>query len=366
MTAPRLGAGAVDGSSYGGLNPPTAPTGVLHHYMRGALAAAVAVQWTDADARRRRRGLAAVPQAARRALALRRSRFRRRRAAYWRAPGRFGNIGLRYRLTAGGPWSPVSADRKEIDIVAVSPDDAAPRRAGRRLVGPRALHAGRRRPRRRLRARRRRGGGGGGAVDRGAGRPAEADWRDAVALADGRWHLGQAVAGNLDGIAVRWRLAAAGPWSAASQDRKPLSFPDLPIVPVLRRRPGARRRPGGSARRSRRCPGSGPGRRRSASSGAATARRSRARPRRATGRAAADDRTALSCRITADDRGRQRCGDHRRAGGDLRRPRGGGRRARRGDPRPGARDLDRRRRPGVPRRRPPLRGHRRRRHASTR
>src|SRR5581483_1390379 len=29
---PRLGAGAVDGSSYVGLNPPTAPTVVLHHY----------------------------------------------------------------------------------------------------------------------------------------------------------------------------------------------------------------------------------------------------------------------------------------------------------------------------------------------
>jgi len=32
MTAPGLGAGAVDGSSYGGLNPPTAPTVLLHHY----------------------------------------------------------------------------------------------------------------------------------------------------------------------------------------------------------------------------------------------------------------------------------------------------------------------------------------------
>ena len=42
-----------------------------------------------------------------------------------------------------------------------------------------------------------------------------------------------AVDGNLDGLAIRWRLAADGPWSAASEDRKPLSFPDLPIVPVL-------------------------------------------------------------------------------------------------------------------------------------
>ena len=32
MTAPRLGAGAVDGSSYANLDPPTAPTAVLHHH----------------------------------------------------------------------------------------------------------------------------------------------------------------------------------------------------------------------------------------------------------------------------------------------------------------------------------------------
>ena len=63
--------------------------------------------------------------------------------------------------------------------------------------------------------------------------PTGADWRDAVALADGRWHLGQPVAGNLDGLAVRYRLAVDGPWSAASADRKPLGFPDIPVIPVL-------------------------------------------------------------------------------------------------------------------------------------
>ena len=220
-------------------------------------------------------------------------------AAHWRAPGRFGNIGLRYRLTAGGPWSPVSADRKEIDIVAVSPDDAAPRRAGRRLVGPGALRAARRRPQRRLRARRRRGGGGGGAVDRRAPAPAEADWRDAVALADGRWHLGQAVAGNLDGIAIRWRLAAAGPWSAASRGPQAAVLPrpaDRAACCSPRRRWPASGRIGEAVAA---LPGLWTG---APALGFQWCRDGAAipgRPRRATGRAPADDRTALTCRITA-------------------------------------------------------------------
>ena len=203
--------------------------------LRGALAAAVAVQWTDA----------AAPAEAgadwRPCLRLPDGRWRLAghdsagsAAALWRAPGRLGNVGLRYRLAAGGPWSPVSADRKEIDIVAVSPDDPPPAaRAGDWSV-PAAFALP--------------GGGRSGAfvlggvaaaavavqwAAAGAGAPAEADWRDAVALADGRWHLGQAVAGNLDGLAVRYRLAADGRWSPASEDRKPLGFADLPVVPVL-------------------------------------------------------------------------------------------------------------------------------------
>ena len=255
-------------------------------------------------------------------------------AAYWRAPGRFGNIGLRYRLTAGGPWSPVSADRKEIDIVAVSPDEQPPAaRAGDWSVPvPFALAGGGRCGAFVL------GGAAGAAVAvqwTAAPAPAEADWRDAVALADGRWHLGQAVAGNLVGIAVRWRLAAAGPWSAASQDRKPLSFPDLPIVPVLLAAPAL----AGSGRIGEAVaalPGIWTGApavgfewcRDGAAIPGATA--ASYRP------GAADDRTALSCRITATTAVGSRRGDHRRAGGDLRRPRGGGGGARRGDPRPGA------------------------------
>ena len=198
--------------------------------LRGALAAAASVEWTEA----------ATPADADWQPCLRlpdgRWRFAGHDSAgnggvHWRSPGRFGNIGLRYRQTADGPWSPVSADRKEIDIVAVSPDDQPPAARAADWSAPVAYTLP--------------GGGRSGAVVLGgaaaaavavqwtaAAAPGEADWRDAVALADGRWHLGAAVAGNLDGIGLRYRLAAEGPWSPPSADRKPLGFADLPVVPV--------------------------------------------------------------------------------------------------------------------------------------
>ncbi|HVH02472.1 MAG TPA: hypothetical protein VM891_05905 [Amaricoccus sp.] len=198
--------------------------------LQGVLAAAAAVEWTVAGA----------PGAAdwRPCQRLADGRWRLAghdsagsAAAHWREPGLLGNIGLRYRLTAGGPWSPVSADRKEIAIVAVRPDDPLPAaRAGDWSVPvPYTLP----------------GGGRSGAFVLGgvpaaavaaqwtaATAPGAADWHEAVALADGRWHLGQAVAGNLEGLAIRWRLTADGAWSPISEDRKPLGFPDLPVLPV--------------------------------------------------------------------------------------------------------------------------------------
>jgi len=157
----------------------------------------------------------------------------------WRDPGLLGNIGVRYRLTAGGPWSPASADRKEIDIAALNEDDAPRAARADEWSVPGAFTLP--------------GGGRSGAfvlggapaaavavqwaavsapVSAPVSPPAEADWRDAVALADGRWHLGAVVEGNLDRLAIRWRLTPEGAWSPASEDRKPLSFADLPVVPV--------------------------------------------------------------------------------------------------------------------------------------
>ena len=222
-------------------------------------------------------------------------------AAYWREPGRFGNIGLRYRLTAGGPWSPVSADRKEIDIVAVSPDEQPPAaRAGDWSVPAPFTPAG--------------GGRGGAFVLGGAAAaavavqwtaapaPAEADWRDAVALADGRWHLGQAVAGNLDGIAVRWRLAAAGlVGGLARTARRRASPARCPILPVVLAAPalaGPARIGDGAGRAAR------PLARRAGLRLPVASRRRRPSPRprrRATCRDPEDDRCALSCRVTASN-----------------------------------------------------------------
>jgi hypothetical protein len=82
--------------------------------LRGALASAVAVEWTDA----------AQPRASNAGweACVRLPNGDWRFADHdgpaapgsWREPGLFANIGLRYRLSASGPWSPVSATRKAI------------------------------------------------------------------------------------------------------------------------------------------------------------------------------------------------------------------------------------------------------------
>ena len=92
-----------------------------------AIADAVAVEWTDADA----------PEASNAGweACVRQANGDWRFADHdvdpavvsnWRDPGVFGNIGLRYRLSPSGPWSPASRSRKSITLVA--PRTAACRR----------------------------------------------------------------------------------------------------------------------------------------------------------------------------------------------------------------------------------------------
>lgn len=86
--------------------------------LSGTIAEAVAVEWTVADAPEHD-GSGWEPCVR---LADGRWRFASREGStalpHLRDPGVFGNIAIRYRLEAGGPWSEISADRKEITIVA--------------------------------------------------------------------------------------------------------------------------------------------------------------------------------------------------------------------------------------------------------
>ena len=207
--------------------------------LAGPLAGAAAVEWTDV----------AAPQGSgsgwEPCLRLGDGRWRLSshdlavvRPRHWRDPGLFANIAIRYRLTAGGPWSPVSASRKEITIVAltqeeeVSPaavaakDWSAPEpvelapgsfTAAFALSGAAASAA---------------------AVDwTVAAAPAAADWRPCAALGAGRWRLdgaGSTVAANggIAGIGIRYRRVASGPASAVSADRKSFAAP-IWIPPAL-------------------------------------------------------------------------------------------------------------------------------------
>ena len=90
--------------------------------LKGAIAEAVAVEWTD-RAEPKGSGDGWEP-----CVRLKNGDWRifsygatDGRAAHWRDPGLFDNIGLRYRLAAAGPWSAVSEGRKAITIVAVAP-----------------------------------------------------------------------------------------------------------------------------------------------------------------------------------------------------------------------------------------------------
>ena len=214
--------------------------------LRGALADAVAVEWTDAaDPRASAQGWEACVRMADGGWRFASHDITPGAQTYWRAPGVFGNIGLRYRLNPTGPWSPISESRKEIVLVAVVP--------GEEIVPP-ALEAADWSPVEPFDL-------GGGAVtgtlallDAAAAAvevqwntPQAADWQPCVAQGSGRWRLGSAADGaghlvaageSLAGIGLRYRLAPEGPWSPVSRDRRTLvvpagSEPEILIPPAL-------------------------------------------------------------------------------------------------------------------------------------
>ena len=90
--------------------------------LKDALAAAVAVEWTDrADPRGSGDGWEPCVRLLSGDWRISSYGATDGRAAHWRDPGLFDNVGLRYRLAAAGPWSAVSEGRKAITIVAVTP-----------------------------------------------------------------------------------------------------------------------------------------------------------------------------------------------------------------------------------------------------
>ena len=60
-----------------------------------------------------------------------------------RAPGSFGDLAIRYRLSAAGPWSEASATRKEIVVLDMAEDDAEGRSASGRAGARRRPDPGR-------------------------------------------------------------------------------------------------------------------------------------------------------------------------------------------------------------------------------
>jgi hypothetical protein len=89
--------------------------------LKGPLAGAVAVEWTDKAAPE---GSGAGWQPC-----LRQADGRWRMASYGgaahhlRGPGLWEGIAIRYRLEPAGPWSPISETRKAITIVAIEPEE---------------------------------------------------------------------------------------------------------------------------------------------------------------------------------------------------------------------------------------------------
>ena len=197
--------------------------------LSGSLAGAVAVEWTDAAApgetdwqpcQRRHDGSwrlasrdpAASPQ------------------RHLREPGLFAGLGLRYRMTAQGPWSPVPTERKEITIVAVTPEQqsAPPAPASTdwsalALVSVEGVET----------AAFTLAGRASGAVAVAwteAATPAEADWRPCIALGEDRWRLGAPLAHDPTKVTIRYRLSPEGGWSPAAADRRSLDLAGLPPI----------------------------------------------------------------------------------------------------------------------------------------
>ena len=203
--------------------------------LTGALAAAVAVEWTEGAAPLASgdgwEACVKLPDGAWRFAS---HAIGTGAGAHWRGPGLFANIGLRYRLSATGPWSPVSAGRKEIVLVEVSEESAGapPALTAAQWTAPEALALG---------------DGRSGATVRllGVGAealrwtlaetPGEADWSACVPLGDGRWRLeGLAAPGGttLAGIGLSRRRTAGGAWSPAPSERKALAAPLLLVAPL--------------------------------------------------------------------------------------------------------------------------------------
>jgi hypothetical protein len=93
--------------------------------LSGALADAVAVEWTDQDAPGAD-GAGWQPCMRIEEGTWQMSSRDPEAALHWREPGPFENIALRYRLSSTGPWSSASADRKAITIVAHSEEPDEP------------------------------------------------------------------------------------------------------------------------------------------------------------------------------------------------------------------------------------------------
>ena len=204
--------------------------------LEGALAAAVAVEWTAAPA--------PVDSGAGWQACLRLEsgdwRFTSHAAGAgleWREPGLFAGIALRYRLSPAGPWSPISAGRKEIVLVAADPGPVAPAAADWSAPVPLDLGSGRFTGRVTLAL-------PAAAVEwtaEGVG-----NWQPCEPLGAGDWRLASyglggahllARGGRLEGIALRWRATAGGPWSPASTERRtleiPAEAPDGPWLPPV-------------------------------------------------------------------------------------------------------------------------------------
>ena len=89
-----------------------------------AIAAAVAMEWTDAAAPQdSNAGWEACVQLPNGDWRFADHDVAPAAQANWRAPGVFANIGLRYRLTPSGPWSPASTSRKSITLVGTPPEE---------------------------------------------------------------------------------------------------------------------------------------------------------------------------------------------------------------------------------------------------
>ncbi|WP_181164611.1 exo-alpha-sialidase [Amaricoccus solimangrovi] len=154
--------------------------------------------------------------------------------SHWRGAGLFANIGLRYRLSATGPWSPVSASRKDIILVEVNEDPAGtpPALTAAQWSTPEPSALGDLRYAGVVTLQ-----GVSAAALRWttAADPAEeASWCDCVPLADGSWRLDGLELGNGEsrgGIGLSRRLAAGGEWSPVSPERKTLRAPLTLIAP---------------------------------------------------------------------------------------------------------------------------------------